>query len=86
MMINTMKEVNKIGLNFSRIDTELHERTKYGYFLVNFWDIHNKFVLCKSVDRHVEPSEIEQLIGEKYITDEIIIEQDDTLHKHRFDF
>ena len=82
-MINTMNYVMGPKVNNFLKD---HERTKYVYFLVNFWDIHNKFVLCKSVDRHVDPSIIQQLIAEKYITDEIIIEQDDTLHKHRFEF
>ena len=63
-----------------------HQRSEDGYFIFKFWEIHNRFVKGKTSYRHIDPSSIEEEIGEKFITYEVDIEQDDTLHEKRFVF
>ena len=43
-------------------------------------------MLGKTQYRHIDPSEYEEEIGEKFVTYEAVIEQDDTLHEKRYVF
>ena len=43
-------------------------------------------MLGKTQYRHIEPSEYEEEIGERFIEYEVVVEQDDTLHEKRYVF
>ena len=83
MLINT---VNKLFCKRVSPPSAQYERTEDGYFIYKFGEIHDKFVIGKTSYRHIDPSDIEEEIGQKFITYEVDVEQDDTLHEKRFVF
>ena len=63
-------------------------RTEGGYFLVSLGEIYDKYVVGKTSYRHIKPSALEEEVGSRVRSWEVVIEQDDTLHekKYRFEY
>ena len=61
-------------------------RTKDGYYLVPFREIHEKYVQWDCHYRHINPSQLEEEVGSHVISHEVVVEQDDTLHEKKFRF
>ena len=84
MLAKSIKMMGKGYVKISLITTQ--KRTENGYFLVPFREIHEKFVEWKCHYRHIDPSPLEEEVGSHVLTEEVLVEQDDTLHEKKFRF
>ena len=87
MLANTMKKLKKGYVQGGSWGKE-RERTEGGYFLVPLGEIYDKYVIGKTSYRHIRPSPLEEEVGSRVRSFEVVIEQDDTLHekKYRFEY
>ena len=86
MLSNTMKRLKNGYVQGG--SWKERERTEGGYFLVPLGEIYDKYVIGKTSYRHIKPSSLEEEIGSRMKSFEVVIEQDDTLHekKYRFEY